>query len=719
MNNIKIPQIIKSLLNNEESTYTDEQIRSAAAWALDKSNLNLNELQPSVLQPILETINRSSHTSTYRFEPQRLTLEPKKFFPSQKAVTTEEVNKHLTDLGNKDFNLTNLEIYGSSISCSPQFADVPLFDFVKMTAAIAYGKSKSSKLQLVCGSVAGIQGYLYDIISRQAAKNLKGRSFYIQMLCDAVLEQVRQTLQLPEYCTVYASGGGFYLLVPEGDTEGLINALQDKINQTLLKEHGLTLSVELFVSEAFDENKNFNQIWKKVFEEGNKLKRRRFAEQLTEEGAFDLFFNEEQGEMGGLQPRDGITNEEFRKDENPKQFQHKVFGLEIKKTTWQQVELGRDLRKANYWLMSKTGRSEDKMYNWDIYNSLETNKPLTKDFIFSKKINVITDNEPFTFYGGNEFPTKTDEDGKESPKYFEELAEGDALDRLGVLRMDVDNLGSLVQNGLGSKACFSRLCALSRNLDYFFKGYLNTLWKNTEGCKDHSYIVYSGGDDLFIVGRWDIVLNFSLAIQKEFKDWTCHNPHLSISGGMAIVPSKFPIVQAARLAEDAEKAAKNHVYTEGSVVYKKNAFAFLNVPIYWHQSTRGEVPQSFFAPLNWQEEMPLVEALRHKLSDLLNNKKTINKSLLGKIATYADMQARQTNIKQKGRWTWVMAYDMSRYRDTVKDVETRQYLDRIIENAYVNRSNDKQVGDNYTYLQMLALAARWVELEYRTTNQSS
>jgi hypothetical protein len=143
----------------------------------------------------------------------------------------------------------------------------------------------------------------------------------------------------------------------------------------------------------------------------------------------------------------------------------------------------------------------------------------------------------------------------------------------------------------------------------------------------------------------------------------------------------------------------------------------LNVPIYWHQAQKGEVPDSFFAPLNWQEEMPFVEALRAKLWDYLTVKKTITKSLLGKIGTYADMQVRQSDFKQKGRWTWMMAYDLSRYRNTVKDADTRLFLDRIIENAFVNRSNSQSVGNNYTYLQMLALAARWVELEYRTTKE--
>lgn len=714
-----ILQILKTLLNTEGVIYTDEQLRSAAAWALGKPNLQLSELQPTILQPILETINRQNHPSKYRFAPQKLTLD-KTFFPTENAPNTEGVSQQLLALEKAGINWTNLEIYGACIACSPQFPDVPLFDFVKMTAAIAYCKSKNQSLQLVCGSVSGIQGYLYDIISRQAAKNLKGRSFYIQMLCDAVLEQVKQVLGLPkaDYCTVYASGGGFYLLVPNsGNTEGVIATLQNNINQTLLEEHGLTLSVELFVSQPFDETQDFKTIWSTVFNEGNKLKRRRFSTQLANN--FNAFFDEEQGELGGLQPRDAITNEEFSKHENPKQYQDKVFGLEVKKTTWQQVELGRDLKDANYWVMSTAGKIDDKLYNWKIYNQLAKTGSNTEGVIFSKRLNTIIDNEPFTFYGGNKFPSKT-ENGKESPKYFDELAQGDALDRLGVLRMDVDNLGSIIQNGLDkSKACFSRLSATSRHLDYFFKGYLNTIWRSKPNYQEFSYILYSGGDDLFIVGRWDVVLDFALAIQKEFKAWTCKNPELSISGGMAIIPSKFPIVQGAKLAEDAEKAAKNHTFTEGVVEKKKNAFAFANVPIYWHRPTNGEVPQSFFAPLNWDEEMPLVEALRDKLSDLLNNKRTITKSLLGKIATYADMQSRQTNIKDKGRWTWMMAYDLSRYRDTIKnkDVDTINFLNLIIANAFTSTNNGKQVGNNYTYLQLLALAARWVELEYRTHHE--
>ena len=59
------------------------------------------------------------------------------------------------------------------------------------------------------------------------------------------------------------------------------------------------------------------------------------------------------------------------------------------------------------------------------------------------------------------------------PKTFDELAEcPGSLKRLGFLRMDVDNLGASIAKSADSLA---RHSAISRSLDWFFKGYLNTL----------------------------------------------------------------------------------------------------------------------------------------------------------------------------------------------------------------------------------------------------
>ncbi|MBK7886863.1 MAG: hypothetical protein IPJ86_06010 [Bacteroidetes bacterium] len=189
-----------------------------------------------------------------------------------------------------------------------------------------------------------------------------------------------------------------------------------------------------------------------------------------------------------------------------------------------------------------------------------------------------------SFYGGNDYPSYTNGE----PKTFDELSggENDGLRRLGVLRMDVDNLGKLFVDGFKhGMNTFSRYSALSRNLDYFFKGYLNEIWRSDAGFRDKTSIIYSGGDDLFIVGQWNETIRFAKRIREEFKKYICSNDKLSISGGIAIVSSKFPIAKAALLSGEAEHLAKDHTFGK----LEKNAFAMMGLP------------------LNWDFELPYVE----------------------------------------------------------------------------------------------------------------
>ena len=75
----------------------------------------------------------------------------------------------------------------------------------------------TNSLLLVGGEVAGIQDFIYDIVRKAAAKNLKGRSFYLQLLIDSLVMQLLETLDISREHIIYSSGGGFYLLAPDTD----------------------------------------------------------------------------------------------------------------------------------------------------------------------------------------------------------------------------------------------------------------------------------------------------------------------------------------------------------------------------------------------------------------------------------------------------------------------------------------------------------------------
>ncbi len=101
----------------------------------------------------------------------------------------------------------------------------------------------------------------------------------------------------------------------------------------------------------------------------------------------------------------------------------------------------------------------------------------------------------------------------DSTKPFHALeAQSEGIPRLGVLRMDVDDLGKLFAEGLGQQATLSRVAALSSAVSLFFEGWVEQLAAEQNrqdkqaGTGERLYSIYSGGDDLFFVGSWDAVV---------------------------------------------------------------------------------------------------------------------------------------------------------------------------------------------------------------------
>lgn len=266
--------------------------------------------------------------------------------------------------------------------------------------------------------------------------------------------------------------------------------------------------------------------------------------------------------------------------------------------------------------------------------------------------------------------------------------------RIAVLRMDVDNLGSVFIRGFSDKRkTFSRYTALSRSIDYFFKGYINTLRNKNENYRNHIFIIYSGGDDLFIIGKWDIVIDFADLINKEFSKWVCYNNHLTLSAGIAIVTTKFPVLNAANMAGDAEKKAKQHT-CNGE---EKNSITL------------------FDCPLNWKHEFKIVKQLKDELIYFLTYKDTA-KSLLEKISKLNEMKREADLLKLNPQWQWVMAYDFGRMKQQYrkKDEEFVKFIDQLQENMVCNTYQKNKINGNYHFIELLAIAARWTELLIRT-----
>ncbi len=227
---------------------------------------------------------------------------------------------------------------------------------------------------------------------------------------------------------------------------------------------------------------------------------------------------------------------------------------------------------------------------------------------------------------GNYHPNVTEDDRKrlgmtkeQKALDFSNLAMASIGSKLiGLLRMDVDNLGELFTRRLPVDLMTpARTSALSRLLNKFFTYFIHALcdgrglladqerpfWLLEEGRFDCASkkrwvtVVYSGGDDLFIVGAWSEIIELAFDIHAAFSRYVCCQ--ITLSGGMVVQQENFPLYQIADLAKDAEKAAKDNVDSQGKV---KNSLA----PLY------GSVQKAFF----WDEAEKLRELVTLMVRDL-------------------------------------------------------------------------------------------------------
>lgn len=146
---------------------------------------------------------------------------------------------------------------------------------------------------------------------------------------------------------------------------------------------------------------------------------------------------------------------------------------------------------------------------------------------------------------------------------------------LGVLKADVDNLGLLMSCGLPEKRfTVSRLATLSRQLDAYFAIYLPNLLANNPRFRN-VYTVFAGGDDLFLIGPWNIMADLALFLRERFGAYTCSNPALSFSAGITMHKVHTPVDKLAESAEKALESAKD--------ADKKNSVTMFGQTVYWHE----------------------------------------------------------------------------------------------------------------------------------------
>lgn len=736
------PQVLKNALGIPEvlpATIT-EKLEMAAALSLgcnlatyqtQRKRLN----QKMYLLPILERLGSAQGENKYKkiFQPFSISMEKMNFPQDQQEANSnliadtwrhfsEAIMDHMQKNKGQDRIILAenvLYIFQHHTSFIPTYFFTPTISYYHHSKTLAaFATCDSTKYLLVGADMSGVQNFIYDIISKNAAKNLKGRSFYLQLLVENVCQEILDELNLFRCHVVYASGGGFYLIAP--DTEEVVKTLRRievELSKKILETHSTRLYLSLgytsFEAEELLQEDGLNAIRNRLANQISQKKSRRYATAIKASNVFQSFF--EPSDVGGLQMRDAITNDEFKKGESPSYLDDQNT-LAVRPVTMQQIELGKRLKRADFWWSSREKLLGNRLMalrpcqlNYEHLIAVKDKKVKTTNGLMRKiSINKLPQQnsadlntiQGFTFYGGNDFPTEIATDNQEValPKEFSQLAGDGKFKRIGVLRMDVDNLGERFLSGIeASKRTFSNLSTLSGQLDLFFKGYLNKIWKDQ--YQDDTMILYSGGDDLFIVGRWDRTIQFARDIRNAFSTWTADNPMLSLSGGIVIVSPKFPIAQSALLAAKAEKKAKNYRYKDQT----KNAFTLLG------------------KALSWEHDFILVEQVKNRLNHFIQ-KGTLSKNFLGHIMQYAAEREEEIAQDKTERWRWMLIYYLAQTRSKMNKelIAEKQFIDELKDSVFSdshlweNTNTRQSLKSPYCFLELLALAARWANLERRS-----
>ncbi|BAU58758.1 CRISPR-associated protein [Halorhodospira halochloris] len=630
--------------------------------------------------------------------------------------------------------LTLLERYTAQVPSATNTAhpDISLFDHLRVTAAIAEGlytyhqdqgdglenvekRDQTAKWALVCGDLSGIQRFIYRITSRGAARALRGRSLYLQLLTDGLASRMRRELDLHAPAQIYASGGKFFLLIPStrvDQARQVAATINDELLAPFQGQLRLGLGTAHLAPNHFRAG-HMGERWQATIDDLHRDRTRPWAGRMAhppEKEDQDFFAPESPSEDGHCHAcgRDDPPGDICDRGEGRRLCQQcndlEQLGLAIRHAsaiTWH--EPGTQRRG---WELPGTGRVI-RLPSREDPESL----PLAAGDVLERLEGwpELAEARPGIAYSAR-FIGRWQESCGESE--LEELAaSSQGIKRLGILRMDVDNLGQIFARGLrfgsttetessADMGSLSRTATLSRQLHWFFSTHLTRLLEQAEAP---AQIMYAGGDDLFIVGAWHAMPELAVRIQHDLQRFASHNPVFSLSGGIELVGGRYPIGHAAELAGIQEEHAKGHRRSDKEGQTRdKCALAFLHTPVGW-------------------EQMEHVEGVREQLERFLEA--TGNRAVLGYLRrAVADMEGLQRRYAQgrwsdtelhalveAQRWRWQLLSRLRRLRRRHQHhTEAVGAIDRLQE-VFIEQQQPHKPPDPH----LLGLPGRWVELKYR------
>ncbi|MGP6220482.1 type III-A CRISPR-associated protein Cas10/Csm1 [Caldiplasma sukawensis] len=489
------------------------------------------------------------------------------------AQTLKEISKLNTDKFENFINSVNSILRNTTSYIPSAFyyskPNIPLYDHLKVTAAIAMCKfrsklSNNDKFILIKTDLSGIQNYIFKYFRSEQAddkgtRRIRGRSLRVSLTTRAIVQYIVDELNLLDINVMWLNSDGSLIMAPYSEeNEKKLKEIRREVNRFFIShDRGIWCAIEWEVGnyeiipavknernendgELEIDDRDFRKFLDSLMEKLNRVKRAPFSDLIQSQ--YHEFFGGE------------ITDPCWSCGLNPKKEDEKCEECHTEEL------IGQKIMKTDVQITMINGSGGDISFNFgeriysfvlDDRNTIDNENTLRIIYLNGLPDRITDYGVPWEiFLTGNFAPMnngnlKTFEDmlrigkGKNEREYF----------YMGIYKADLDNMGTLISEGF-PKLTMPAYAAFSRQTTTFFTQGINIIAKDS-----NVYLVYSGGDDVSALGSLLDVVDFSKRLLTEFKKWF-ENDEITLSAGIATTHAKFPIRRGIDIAEDAMEMSK-------------------------------------------------------------------------------------------------------------------------------------------------------------------
>ena len=528
------------------------------------------------LTPLLGPIcDEESCNTWYSVLPISMKAAPETYFAKNFEETRTQINykgiaEKLRNLAKKASMIKDpeclLETYDYIYKSSTLFVPAAVYKAIPNTSLYGHSRLAAAlvsceKLRLLLIDIKGLQKFITNVKGEaQSSKRFRGRSLFLQLIQMALVDVLAMNMGIPSLNNISFEPGKILFI-----TCGKLDVVE-KILEEISKWSDYEIQFAYSVSGEI----SVNDI---KFRDKSGV----FAKELE-----SLFYNLKL--VGRPQILENVKVDNFY------QISTKVLDVNLEKlaTEEKRVSLmnlislivGHYSREIKY-LVEVIYKNNEKGNNtyYDGYGEIYV-EPLNVGFFFvqreeklkeivnysrgkAKRIKILKVNDPDDFIEEDLIGENTCF-GYITLSVYHPLINGkfpsldDLADYIALGVVDGDKIGEIVRKLSYYPTRFMTFATL---LDFAYTHVVTRFVEDNRKGEDYPVIVlYSGGDDLAVYGKWDKVLDLLIQLSGKIQNII---PQISVSGGLFVFKKKYPIYYAYFNTRELEGIAKEERENKG------------------------------------------------------------------------------------------------------------------------------------------------------------